>query len=197
MPLARVVGMSRLPAPPGSTPAGRPPANEWGVYDPTVAGLEALLSRIEAESLTARADPAPAREPVRPTATRTTRRPRRDTAGVGRAIAEAIARAERQREQQLAPGAAPERMARGESRVEALRSTAAPPAMWLRAAAPTPTDPAPPRDRGILDTLRLPRAVAEVEYARGCRIGSVRAAGDPATPCEGPGRGPLPARRRP
>ena len=44
--------------------ARRPARDEWGVYDPQQAGLEALFARLDAKALAAAAPPAPAPEPA-------------------------------------------------------------------------------------------------------------------------------------
>jgi hypothetical protein len=38
----------RLPRPTSSPPRSRPPVDEWGIYDPSQAGLEALFELLDA-----------------------------------------------------------------------------------------------------------------------------------------------------
>ena len=38
----------RLPRPTSQFPRSRPPVDEWGIYDPSQAGLEALFELLEA-----------------------------------------------------------------------------------------------------------------------------------------------------
>lgn len=38
----------RPPRTPSSLPTNRPPVDEWGIYDPSQAGLEALYERLDA-----------------------------------------------------------------------------------------------------------------------------------------------------
>lgn len=38
----------RQPRPTSSSPADRPPVDEWGIYDPSQAGLEALFELLDA-----------------------------------------------------------------------------------------------------------------------------------------------------
>lgn len=51
--------------------ARRPARDEWGVYDPQQAGLEALFARLDAKASAAvpasTVAPEPAKAPVRPT----------------------------------------------------------------------------------------------------------------------------------
>lgn len=144
--------------------------NEWGVYDPAIAGIEALLARVDPHGLRREREPQPRRRKTR------SRRPsaRRDTDGVGLAIAQAIERARQQSVALPAPSVT-ERPAPVVVRPSRPRRTVT--AMWLRTG--SPVCPAPPIDAvfGIFGTLRLPPAVALVQYARGCRIGTIRITG--------------------
>lgn len=164
----------RRPASPAA-PARRAPANEWGVYDPSVAGIQALFARLGAD------DPEDEAPPPRRTRRASTARQKAtdDTSGVGLAIAEAIARAQQQRSP--APAAivvatpsqtAPPAVAAAPPRPATRR---APTAMWVRSVSVAPTLDLP-RDEvlGIFADLRIPAPVALVQYARGARIGTIR-----------------------
>ncbi len=144
--------------------------NEWGVYDPAVAGIEALFARIDPHGLRREREPQPRRRK------RASRRPSpsRDTEGVGLAIAQAIERA-RQLSVALPTPAVANQPASAVARPAPSRRAVT--AMWLRTG--SPVCPAPPIDavHGIFGTLRLPPAVALVQYARGCQIGSINITG--------------------
>lgn len=154
---------STAPAPVDATTV----VNEWGVYHPAVAGIEALFKRVDPEGV--RRERVRESKPRRTTGTRRTAA-REDVSGVGLAIAEAVARARQHpvtletKPSVLVPAAEP----------ASPRSRRAVTAMWLRAMATAPADAPAESFHGIFDTLGLPAAVALVQYPRGCRIGPIQ-----------------------
>jgi hypothetical protein len=159
-----------------STAVARPAVdavNEWGVYDPAVAGMEAVFARVDPEGLRRKREAPPRRSPRR-------KAERRDTGEVGLAINEAIARARQKSPVALSPAeltelAVPEAPGTDSSP----RQPRSRPAIWLRAAAGAPGPPVEHDTiHGIFGTLAVPATVALVPYARGCRIGTVHIAGD-------------------
>jgi hypothetical protein len=146
---------------PGAVVPKPAPMNEWGVYDPSVAGIAALFARLY-----------PANAPTEPISRRRARRSAAarkkpaDTNGVGLAIAEAIARAEKKQGRHVADTP---RLA-----VEARRERRAPTAMWMRAVSVAHASESRDDILGIFADLRIPAPVALVQYARGCRIGRIR-----------------------
>ncbi|MDP1572245.1 MAG: hypothetical protein Q8L86_19780 [Vicinamibacterales bacterium] len=151
--------------------------NEWGVYDPAVAGIEALFNRVDPDGM--RRERERESRPRRKTGTRKAA-VGDDVSGVGLAIAEAVARARQHPvtlETRHATAAALVPMATPAAEPVAEpappRPRRAVTAMWLRAMAMASTDAPPEAFHGIFGMLRLPVAVALVQYARGCRIGQI------------------------
>lgn len=165
----------RLRSPATAALPGASPVNEWGVYDPAVAGIEALFARLDPDGTRLERLPPP----------RIRRRTRRkskgaDVSGVGLAIAEAIERARQQTSgvstqiERLLP--APPRESAGPARPQRWSR----PAIWIRAAAePVRSGVKEDGVHGIFGTLLIPPTVALVQYARGCRIGRIRIAAEP------------------
>jgi hypothetical protein len=178
--LTHIQGCSAVKAPilgrRSSTAVAKPAAdaaNEWGVYDPAVAGMEAVFARVDPEGLRRTREAPVRRSPRRKAA-------RRDKGGVGLAIKEAVARARQESPAALSPAELTEPAVSKVPRADrSPRQPRSRPAIWLRAAAGAP-DPRVEHDtiHGIFGTLAVPATVALVQYARGCRIATVHIAGD-------------------
>lgn len=157
------------------------PVNEWGMYDPAVAGIEALFARVDPEGLRREREPA-AKRRSRP------KKGRDETSGVGLAISEAIARARLTSAVALSPAElsdesiAPPMEVRSERATPARHVSRQPrsrPAIWLRASAEAVrARNEPDAIHGIFGTLAIPATVALVQYARGCRIGPIHIPGE-------------------
>jgi len=158
---------STAPAPVDATTV----VNEWGVYDPAVAGIEALFKRVDPEGV--RRERVRESKPRRTTGTRRTAA-REDVSGVGLAIAEAVARARQHPVMLETKPAVLVPAADAAAAPAPPRSRRAVTAMWLRAMATAPADAPAESFHGIFDTLGLPAAVALVQYPRGCRIGPIQ-----------------------
>jgi hypothetical protein len=159
------------------TAASRQPVNEWGVYDPAIAGIEALFARIDPDGRKRAADRR--RTPGRPAPRRRRARHASDSTGVCLAIAEAIARAQ----QQAPPPPDPVVVAAAETAMPApsrARARRAPTAMWVRTLTAMDSETeVPVHDNvlGIFAELRITPSVALIQYGRGCRISEIRIAG--------------------
>jgi hypothetical protein len=171
---------------PASIPSASAAVNEWGMYDPAVAGIEALFARVDPDGR--RRERAPRHSSPR----RSRRTKDRDEArGVGLAVSEAMARARRTSALALSHAEATEELTITAAQVPAGRSRAARPdiapnatchharqprsrpAIWMRAAEAVEPRSESDSVHGIFETLAIPATVALVQYARGCRSGAI------------------------